>query len=87
MPAAAVIPAPRAYSKVAAIKTLVVGLQSIRDRPLAVVSRLDPGLFLEGSIRMCFIARSLHPSLSMRRNCSAQSKLLCNCSFSSFMTP
>ena len=30
MPAAAVIPAPVAYIKVAAVKTLVVGLQSAR---------------------------------------------------------
>ena len=50
MPAAAVIPAPLAYTKVAAVKKLVVGYQLRRAVPEAFVSarQVSRGLIQEG---------------------------------------
>ena len=48
MPAAAVIPAPIAYTKVVAVKKLVVGfLLRTTDRPIRVCVRFDRGILQE----------------------------------------
>jgi hypothetical protein len=69
VPAAAVIPAPIVYGRVAAVKKLVVGLKEERlqtRRPFVVVVVLlllivevDGGL-LNGSVVSCFLGNSLY---------------------------
>ena len=54
MPAAAVIPAPLAYTKVVAVKTLVVGYQSDEAWPGCVYARALPmSLWLNSGSLVC----------------------------------